>query len=180
MPVYALDGLAPELPPAGEYWIAPTASVIGKVRLGRDVSVWFGSVLRGDNELITVGDGTNIQENCIFHTDAGVPFNLGRGCTIGHRALLHGCTIGDNSLIGIGATILNNTVVGENCLIGAHTLLPEGKTIPPGSLVMGSPGKVVRALTPEEIQRLKGIAVHYIQNWRRFAKTLSEVPPASL
>src|SRR5262249_36619943 len=98
MPVYALDGIAPELPPTGEYWIAPTASVIGRVRLGRDVSVWFGSVLRGDNELISVGDGTNIQENCIFHTDAGVPFNLGRGCTIGHRALLHGCTIGDNSL----------------------------------------------------------------------------------
>jgi carbonic anhydrase/acetyltransferase-like protein (isoleucine patch superfamily) len=180
MPIYALDGVAPELPPAGEYWIAPTATVIGKVRLGRDVSVWFGSVLRGDNELITVGDGTNIQENCIFHTDAGVAFNLGRGCTIGHRALLHGCTIGDNSLIGIGATILNNTVVGENCLIGAHTLLPEGKIIPPGSLVMGSPGKVVRTLTPEEIQRLTWTAAHYVQNWRRFAKTLSEVPAASV
>src|SRR5271167_2210195 len=118
MPVLALDGISPALPPEGEYWIAPNAYLIGKVSLGRNASVWFGSVLRGDNELIEVGDGTNIQENCIFHTDAGVPFKLGRGCTVGHRALLHGCIVGDNCLIGIGATILNNTTVGDNCLIG--------------------------------------------------------------
>jgi carbonic anhydrase/acetyltransferase-like protein (isoleucine patch superfamily) len=174
MPILALDGIAPELPPQGEYWIAPSAYLIGKVSLGRNASVWFGSVLRGDNELIEVGDDTNVQENCVFHTDAGVPFKLGRGCTVGHRALLHGCTIGDNCLIGIGATVLNNTQIGDNCLIGAHTLLTEGKSIPPGSLVMGSPGKIVRALTPGEIERIRFSAAHYVDNSRRFRLGLSE------
>jgi carbonic anhydrase/acetyltransferase-like protein (isoleucine patch superfamily) len=174
MPIQALDGIPPKLPPAGDYWIAPTAYVIGKVSLGRDVSVWYGSVLRGDNEWLEVGDGTNIQENCVFHTDMGVPFKVGRGCTIGHLALLHGCTLGDNCLVGIGATVLNNTVIGENCLIGAHTLLPEGKSIPPGSLVMGSPGKVVRALSSEEIERLRWTSVHYVENSRRFKAGLSD------
>jgi carbonic anhydrase/acetyltransferase-like protein (isoleucine patch superfamily) len=176
MPVLALDGKAPELPPDGSCWIAPNAYVIGKVSLGRDVSVWYGSVLRGDNGLIEVGDGTNIQENCVFHTDMGITFKLGRGCTVGHRALLHGCTVGDNCLIGIGATVLNNTVIGENCLIGAHTLLPEGKSIPPGSLVMGSPGKVVRALSLEEIDRLRLTALHYVANSQRFRTQLSNTP----
>jgi carbonic anhydrase/acetyltransferase-like protein (isoleucine patch superfamily) len=173
MPVLSLDGIAPALPPIGEHWIAPSAFVIGKVRLGRDVSVWFGSVLRGDSGYLNVGDGTNIQENCVFHTDPGVPFNVGRNCTIGHKALLHGCTIGDNCLIGIGATVLNNTAVGENCLIGAHTLLPEGKSIPAGSLVMGSPGKVVRSLTREEIEKISLTSAHYVRNWRRFVKGLA-------
>jgi carbonic anhydrase/acetyltransferase-like protein (isoleucine patch superfamily) len=168
MPVLALGDVAPILPNVGDYWIAPNAYVIGNVSLGRNVSVWFGSVLRGDNELIEVGEDTNIQESCVFHTDMGVPFKVGRGCTIGHRALLHGCTIGDNCLIGIGATVLNHTVIGENCLIGAHTLLPEGKSIPAGSLVMGSPGKVVRTLSPDEIERLRWTARHYIENFRRF------------
>ncbi len=175
MPVLALDGVSPKLPRSGDYWIAPNAYVIGKVSLGIGVSVWFGSVLRGDNELLEVGDGTNIQESCVFHTDMGVPFKVGRGCTIGHRALLHGCTVGDNCLVGIGATVLNNTVIGENCLIGAHTLLPEGKSIPPGSLVMGSPGKVVRALSPEEIERLRLTAVHYVENAKRYRSKLSDV-----
>jgi carbonic anhydrase/acetyltransferase-like protein (isoleucine patch superfamily) len=174
MPVLALDGVSPRLPPAGEYWIAPNAYAIGKVSLGRNVSVWYGSVLRGDNELIDVGDETNIQESCVFHTDMGVPFKVGRGCTIGHRALLHGCIVGENCLIGIGATILNNSVIGENCLIGAHTLLPEGKSIPPGSLVMGSPGKVVRALSSAEIDRLRRTARHYVENARRFRTGLSD------
>ena len=178
MPVLALDGLTPELPPAGEYWIAPDAYLIGRVSLARDASVWFGAVLRGDNELIEVGEGTNIQEHSVLHTDAGVPFKLGRGCTVGHRALLHGCIVGDNCLIGIGATILNNVTIGENCLIGAHTLLTEGKSIPAGSLVMGAPGKVVRALSPEEIERIRWSAQHYIENFRKFQKALSAAPGA--
>ncbi|HZV21048.1 MAG TPA: gamma carbonic anhydrase family protein [Hyphomicrobiales bacterium] len=168
MPLIALDGVAPELPPEGDYWIAPSAYVIGRVSLGRGCSVWFGSVLRGDNGLLEIGEETNIQENCIFHTDIGVPFKVGKGCTIGHRALLHGCRVGDNCLVGIGATILNNTVIGDNCLIGAHTLLPEGKAIPPGSLVMGSPGKVVRTLSEREIEGLRHTSRHYIENMRRF------------
>ncbi|MGO9545068.1 MAG: gamma carbonic anhydrase family protein [Rhodomicrobium sp.] len=173
MPVLALDGFSPELPPIGEYWIAPDAYLIGKVLLGRNASVWFGSVLRGDNEPIEVGEDTNIQEHCVLHTDAGVPFKLGRGCTVGHRALLHGCIVGDNCLIGIGATILNRTAIGEDCLIGAHTLLTEGKSIPPGSLVMGSPGKVVRPLSAEEIERNRWSARHYVENSRKFRDRLS-------
>jgi carbonic anhydrase/acetyltransferase-like protein (isoleucine patch superfamily) len=174
MPVLALDGISPALPSAGDYWIAPDAYLIGKVSLGRNASVWFGSVLRGDNELIEVGEDTNIQEHCVCHTDAGVPFKLGRGCTVGHRAMLHGCIVGDNCLVGIGATILNRVTIGENCLIGANTLLTEGKSIPPGSLVMGAPGKVVRALSGDEIERIRRAAQHYVQNSRRFRSQLSE------
>ena len=176
MPVLALDDFAPELPALGEYWIAPDAYVIGQVSLGRNASVWFGSVLRGDNGLLEVGEDTNIQEHCVLHTDIGVPFKLGRGCTLGHRALLHGCIVGDNCLIGIGATVLNGTTIGDNCLIGAHTLLPEGKSIPPGSLVMGSPGKVVRALTDAEIARIRLSAKHYVENAQRFR---AQMPPAA-
>ncbi len=174
MPILALDGVSPNLPPIGDFWIAPDAYVIGKVSLGRGVSVWFGSVLRGDNELIEVGDDTNVQEQCVFHTDEGVPFKVGRGCTIGHRALLHGCRIGDNCLIGIGATIMNNVVIGDNCLIGAHTLVTEGKTIPAGSVVMGSPGKVIRTVSQEEIAGFRVSARHYVETARRFQNLLSE------
>ena len=174
MPILTLDGISPELPPGGDYWIAPDAYVIGKVSLGRNASVWFGSVLRGDNEPIDVGEDTNIQEHCVLHTDAGVPFKLGRGCTVGHRAMLHGCIVGDNCLVGIGATILNRASIGENCLIGANTLVTEGKSIPPGSLVMGSPGKVVRALSADEIERIRRAAQHYVKNSRRFRSQLFE------
>jgi carbonic anhydrase/acetyltransferase-like protein (isoleucine patch superfamily) len=174
MPIMALDGIAPHLPPIGDYWIAPNAYIIGKVSLGRNVSVWFGSVLRGDNELLEIGDETNIQEHCVCHTDAGVPFQIGRGCTIGHRALLHGCIVGDNCLIGIGATILNRAEIGDNCIIGAHALITEGKRIPSGSLVVGSPGKIIRTLGPEEIQGLKNSAAHYVENARRFHTHLTE------
>ncbi len=174
MPILALDGVSPKLPPIGDFWIAPDAYVIGKVSLGRGVSVWFGSVLRGDNELIEVGDETNIQEHCVFHTDEGIPFKVGRGCTIGHRALLHGCRIGDNCLIGIGATIMNNAVVGDNCLIGAHTLITEGKQIPAGSVVMGSPGKIIRIVSPAEIEGFRVSAHHYVETARRFRTQLSE------
>ena len=174
MPILALDGVSPKLPPIGDFFIAPTAYVIGKVSLGRGVSVWYGSVLRGDNELLEVGDETNVQEHCVFHTDEGIPFKVGRGCTIGHRALLHGCRIGDNCLIGIGATIMNNAVIGDNCLIGAHTLITEGKTIPAGSVVMGSPGKIIRTVSPEEIAGFRASAHHYVEASRRFLTQLSE------
>ena len=142
--IWTLEGEGPDIHPTA--WIAPDAQVIGRVRIGPRASVWFGAVLRGDNEWIEVGDGTNIQELCVLHTDWGYPLTIGAGCTIGHKAMVHGCTIGDNSLIGIGAVILNRAVIGKNCLIGAGALIPEGKVIPDGSLVMGQPGKVVREL----------------------------------
>ena len=174
MPILALDGVSPHLPPIGDFWIAPSAYVIGKVRLGSGVSIWYGAVLRGDNELLEIGGDTNIQEMCLLHTDAGIPFKVGRGCTIGHRAVLHGCRIGDNCLIGIGATILNNAVIGDNCMIGAHTLITEGKQIPSGSVVMGSPGKIVRTTSPEEIEGMRVSAAHYVKSGRRFDAELSD------
>lgn len=155
-------------------WTAPSAAVIGLVRLEADVSVWFGAVLRGDNELILVGEGSNIQDNAVLHTDMGMPLRIGKGCTIGHQVMLHGCSIGDNSLIGIGAIVLNGARIGHNCLIGAHSLITEGKTVPDGSLVMGSPGKVVRQLTEAEIAGLRESATHYVENARRYARGLAQ------
>ena len=173
MPVHALDGDAPELPAAGRYWIAPTATVIGRVTVGEGVGIWFGAVLRGDNERIAIGRDTNVQELCVFHTDMGFPMTIGTGCTIGHRAILHGCTLGNNVLIGMGAIVLNGARIGDNCIIGAGALVPEGREIPAGSLVIGMPGKVARPLTPQEIERNHGAAEHYVANWRRFAKGLA-------
>jgi carbonic anhydrase/acetyltransferase-like protein (isoleucine patch superfamily) len=175
MTIYALDGVSPELPEEGEFWIAPNAIVIGRVRLERMASVWFGAVLRGDNELILVGENSNVQDGCVFHTDMGVPLTIGRNCTIGHKAILHGCTIGDNSLVGMGATILNRARIGSNCLIGANTLITEGKVIPDNSLVMGSPGKVVGELNAEAVENLPKSAQGYVRNWQRFAKGLEQV-----
>jgi carbonic anhydrase/acetyltransferase-like protein (isoleucine patch superfamily) len=175
MVLHVLDGVAPELPEEGAYWVAASADVIGRVRLARNASVWFNAVLRGDNELISVGEGSNIQDGCVLHTDMGSPLNIGANCTIGHRAMLHGCTIGDNSLIGIGAIILNNAVIGKNCLIGAHTLVSERKVIPDNSLVMGSPGKVVRELDDAAIAGLSAAAAGYVRNWQRYAKGLTAV-----
>ncbi len=170
MAIYALGGIAPELPEEGAYWIAASAEVIGRVRLERNASVWFNAVLRGDNELIWLGEGSNVQDGCVMHTDMGSPLTIGRNCTIGHKAMLHGCTIGENSLVGIGAIILNNAVIGKNCLIGAHTLIPERKIIPDNSLVMGAPGKVVRELDAEAIARLSAAAASYVRNWQRYVK----------
>ncbi len=170
MAIYALDGIAPELPEEGAYWIAASADVIGRVRLERNASIWFNAVLRGDNELILVGEGSNVQDGCVLHTDMGSPLTIGRNCTIGHQAMLHGCTIGENSLVGIGATVLNNAVIGKNCLIGAHTFVPEGKVIPDNSLVFGAPGKVMRELDEAAISRLTNAASNYVRNWQRFAK----------
>ncbi|MBQ1202891.1 MAG: gamma carbonic anhydrase family protein [Loktanella sp.] len=170
MSLYALGDLTPEL--ADDAWVAPGCHVIGRVVLGQKASVWFGSTLRGDTETIHVGNGTNIQENCVLHTDMGYPLTIGAGCTIGHKVMLHGCTIGDNSLIGMGAIVLNGAVIGENCLIGAGALITEGKVIPDGSLVVGAPGKVVRSLDPAAISGLKASALHYQKNAERFRQNL--------
>ena len=172
MAIHKLEGVGPDLPAAGEFWVAPSAAVIGKVTLGKGVGVWFGSILRGDNEPITVGTDTNVQELCVFHTDMGFPLTVGAGCTIGHSAIIHGCTIGDNVLIGMGATVMNGASIGNNCLIAAGALIPEGRTVPPGSLVIGVPGKPVRQLTAEEIEANRASAIHYVAAWRRFAKGL--------
>ncbi|MEM1102169.1 MAG: gamma carbonic anhydrase family protein [Pseudomonadota bacterium] len=168
MTLYALDGHAPQTPEDGDYWIAPGAHVMGNVVLAGGVGVWFGAVLRGDNEPITVGAGTNIQENSVLHTDMGFPLTIGANCTIGHKAMLHGCTIGENSLIGMGATVLNGARIGKNCLIGACALITEGKEIPDGALVMGAPGKVVRQLDAAAIDGLTASALGYQSNMRRF------------
>jgi carbonic anhydrase/acetyltransferase-like protein (isoleucine patch superfamily) len=172
MPLYELDGVCVTTPEDGRFWVAPTAVLIGKVILEQDASVWFGSVLRGDNEPIRVGARSNIQEGCVLHTDPGFPLTIAEGCTIGHMVMLHGCTIGRGSLIGIGSVVLNGARIGEECLIGANTLIPEGKEIPPRSMVLGSPGKVVRQLTDEDAARFGAAAGRYVNNWKRFAKGL--------
>jgi carbonic anhydrase/acetyltransferase-like protein (isoleucine patch superfamily) len=175
MPVYALDDLTPELPEAGRCWVAPDAHVIGNVRLGLDVGIWFGTVIRGDNELIDIGAGTNIQEGAMLHTDPGSPLTIGPGCTIGHHAILHGCTIGENSLVGMGATILNDARIGANCLVGAGALVTEGKEFPDNSLIVGAPAKAIRTLDAGAVERLRSTARHYVENWRRFAKGLRRI-----
>ncbi len=168
MTLYALDGIAPVTPEDGDFWIAPDANVIGRVVMESATSVWFGCTLRGDNEEIRIGRGSNVQENTVMHTDMGCPLTIGENCTIGHKAMLHGCTIGNNTLIGMGATILNNAVIGKNCLIGAGALVTEGKVIPDNSMVLGSPGKVVKELGPEWEQRNEASALSYQRNMRRF------------
>ena len=170
MTLYALDGDVPQL--HADTWVAPDANLIGKVVLEEGASVWFGCTLRADHEEIRLGAGSNVQENCVMHIDAGFPLSIGRNCTIGHKVMLHGCTIGDNTLIGMGATILNGAKIGKNCLIGAGALITENKEIPDGSLVMGAPGKVVRQLDDKAIARLKASALQYQDNMRRFRDTL--------
>ena len=174
MTVYALGDKKPQLPPQGEYWIAPNAVVLGDVILESGASIWFNAVLRGDTDTLSVGENSNIQDGSILHADEGVPLLIGRDVTVGHKAMLHGCTVGDNSQIGIGAVVLNGAVIGKNCLIGANSLIPEGKVIPDGSLVMGQPGKVVRELTEAQIAGITMSAAHYVQNWKRFAANLRE------
>jgi carbonic anhydrase/acetyltransferase-like protein (isoleucine patch superfamily) len=162
-----------ELATADErWWVAPTAVLIGKVRLEADASVWWGAVLRGDNELITIGRGSNVQDNCVLHTDPGYPLTIEADVTIGHLAMLHGCTIGEGSLIGIGAVILNGARIGRNCLIGSKALIAEGKEIPDNSLVMGMPGKVVGEVRPEQAERMRNGTAKYVLNWQRYARDL--------
>lgn len=168
--IYALDDHPPEI--AATAWVAETAVLIGKIVVEDAASIWFGAVLRGDNEEIRVGQGSNVQENAVLHTDMGYPLTIGANCTIGHKAMLHGCTIGEGSLIGMGATVLNGAKIGKGCLIGAGALITEGKEIPDGSLVMGAPGKVVRPLDLSAQARLIASAEGYQANARRFAKGL--------
>jgi len=175
MSVYALGNVRPQLPQPGAFWVAPSAHVIGNVRLGEDVGVWFGTVIRGDNELIDIGPRSNIQELCMMHTDPGAPITIAEECTIGHSAILHGCTIGAGSLIGMGATVLNRAKIGSGCLVGANSLVPEGKEFPDNCLILGSPAKVVRPLREEEVARLRVSARHYVENWKRSAQTLQEL-----
>ena len=175
MSVYGLGDKKPQLPPEGEYWLAPNATVIGDVILKPGASIWFGAVVRGDNDPVTIGRDTNIQDGSVLHSDPGEPLTIGDGVTVGHMVMLHSCEIGDNSLIGIGAVVLGRAKIGKNCIIGANALITEGKVIPDNSLVMGSPGKVVRELEPGQIEALKASAAHYVQNWKRYARDLKAV-----
>lgn len=175
MNVYDLGDVGVRLPPAGEYWIAPSAVVLGNVELKTNASVWFGAVVRGDNDPIIIGENSNVQDGSVLHTDVGQPLVIGTDVTIGHMVMLHGCTIGDGSLIGIGSTVLNGARIGKGCLIGAGALITEGKEIPDGSVVMGSPGRVVKQVSEMQAQVLKASAAHYVENWRRYAATFRRV-----
>lgn len=175
LPIYALNGVGPAFDDRASNWVAPDASLIGRIRLGRNVGIWFGAVLRGDNEPIEIGEDSNVQEHTVMHTDLGFPLTVGKGCTIGHRALLHGCTVGDNSLIGMGAIVLNGARIGANSLVGAGALVTEGKDFPDGSLIVGSPARVVRSLDEAAIAGLRASAHHYVENARRFLSALETV-----
>ncbi|MCC6305608.1 MAG: gamma carbonic anhydrase family protein [Rhodobacteraceae bacterium] len=177
MTLYHLDAVAPDTAAPGTFWVAPGAHVIGRVTLSAGTSVWFGAVLRGDNEPVAIGPGSNVQEHVIGHTDPGAPLTVGANCTIGHRAILHGCTVGDGSLVGMGATILNHARIGRGCLIGAGALVTERKEIPDGALVMGTPARVVRLLSEAEREALLASAAHYRANMARFQSGLGPLQP---
>lgn len=168
MGLYSLDATNVKTPECGNYWVAPNATVTGNIVIEENASIWFNSVLRGDNEEIRLGAGSNIQEACVLHTDPGFPMHIEPDCTIGHMVMLHGCTVKSGSLVGIGAIVLNGAVIGEECLIGAGALIPEGKVIPPRSLVMGTPGRVVREMTDKDIAGIRRSVDTYQRNWRRF------------
>jgi carbonic anhydrase/acetyltransferase-like protein (isoleucine patch superfamily) len=172
MPVYALDGVSPELPPEGDYWIAPNAVVIGKVRLKKNASIWWGAVIRGDNEWITIGADSNIQDNSIIHADPGQPVEIGEGVTVGHRVIIHSALVGDGSLIGMGAILLNRAKIGRTSLVGAGSLVTEDKAFDDGMMILGQPARALRLLTDEQLTGLRLSAAIYVANWRRFASTL--------
>jgi carbonic anhydrase/acetyltransferase-like protein (isoleucine patch superfamily) len=178
MPVINLGSLRPTLPQPGRYWLAPDASIIGDVIVGTDASIWFGAVIRGDNDRIAIGAGSNVQDGAVLHVDAGWPLTIGASCTIGHRAILHGCTIADHVLIGMGATVLNGAVIGENCIVGANALVTQGKHFEPNSLIMGVPAKAVRSLSEQEIREIAGTAAEYVANHRRFMAEMATGEPA--
>src|SRR5579863_3777270 len=173
--IYELDGHRPDLPEAGRYWVAPNATIIGKVRLKRDTSVWFGAVLRGDNEWIELGERSQIQDNATLHTDPGFPMVIGPDCVIGHNVILHGCTIGSNTLIGMGAIMLNGARIGANCLVGAGALVTEGKTFPDNSLIVGAPARAIRTLDAATIKTIAGAADVYVRRSRAYAKGLKAI-----
>mgnify|MGYP001485062642 CR=1 FL=1 len=172
MPIFALDGVEPELPEDRDFWVAPGAQVMGAVTLAEGASIWFNAVLRGDKERITIGAGSNVQDGCVLHADPGVPLTVGADVTVGHKAILHGCTVGDGSLIGMNAVVLNGAVIGEGCLIGANALVTEGKSFPDNSLIVGAPARAVRELDGEAIAGLRRSAESYIANWKRFSRDL--------
>lgn len=173
MALYELDGISPRM--ADSAWVADSAEVMGNVVLGEDASVWFGAVLRGDNEALTIGAGTNVQDGSVLHSDHGQPLTLGERVTVGHKVVLHGCTVGDESLIGIGAVVLNGARIGRHCLVGAGALVTEGKEFPDGSMILGSPAKAVRQLTPEQMEGLRKSALGYVDNARRFRAGLHRI-----
>ena len=173
MGLFALDGFKVQTPGEGKYWVAPTATIIGNVAIAEEVSIWFNTVIRGDNEPILIGARSNVQEGCVLHTDPGFPMNIGADCTVGHMVMLHGCTVGRGSLIGIGATILNGATIGDECLIGAHTLITEGRDIPARSVVVGAPGKVVRQVTGDDLARMRSGVASYMRAWRRFSTNMT-------
>lgn len=175
MPIYALGDLAPELPADGAFWVAPDAHVIGRVLLGAEASVWFGAVLRGDNEPITIGARSNVQEGAMLHADPGFPCTVGEDVTVGHHAILHGCIVGDGALIGMGATLLNGARIGAGSIVGANALVTEGKEFPERSLIVGAPAKAVRTLDEATVERLRASAAHYVANWRRYAAGLRRI-----
>jgi carbonic anhydrase/acetyltransferase-like protein (isoleucine patch superfamily) len=175
MAIYELDGQRPDLPADERYWVAESAVVIGTVRIKRDASVWYGASLRGDNEWVEIGERSNIQENCILHTDIGFPLTVGAGCTIGHSVILHGCTIADDSLIGMGAIVLNGVKIGRHCLVGAGAVVTEGKEFPDNSLIVGAPARAVREVNEKILQLIAESADFYVNNWQRYRKGLKKI-----
>lgn len=175
MAIYELDGIRPQLPADGDYFIADSAQVIGNVRLNRGSSVWFGTVIRGDNELIDIGEGSSVQDNCTFHTDPGFPLTIGKGCSVGHDTILHGCIVEDGALIGMGSIVMNGARIGKECVVGAGTLITEGKTFPERSLIVGTPARVLRTLSAEEVKKLTRAGPHYAKNAVRFKAGLKKI-----
>lgn len=175
MAIYAFEDFRPTLPEKGRFWVAPGAHVVGQVRIGLDVGIWFAAVVRGDNETIEIGDGTNVQEGAMLHADPGFPLSIGAGCTIGHHAILHGCTIGPGTLVGMGSTVLNGAKIGANCLIGANALVTEGKEFPDNSLIVGAPAREARPLAPAALEKIRRETLGYIAKSRRFAARLQQI-----
>ena len=175
MPIYALGDWKPELPPEGDHWVAPNAVLIGRVRLMKGASVWFGAVIRADNDWITIGENSNVQDNSVVHTDPGQPTTIGSNVTVGHKVILHSTTVGDNSLIGMGSTLLNRSRIGNNCLVGANSLISEGKEFPDGSMILGAPARVVKQLSEPQLSMLKISSDIYVKNYRRFRSDLKQI-----
>jgi len=175
MPIYELDGQSPEFPGDGQYWVADTATLIGRVRLKREASVWFGAVLRGDNEWIELGERSQVQDNATLHTDPGFPMVIGSNCVIGHNVILHGCMVGDDSLVGMGAILLNGVKIGRNCLVGAGSVVTEGKTFPDHSLIIGAPARAIRTVDEKAKAMIREGADIYVRRWQRYAKGLKRV-----
>ena len=175
MAIYELDGQGPDLPASGNYFIADTADVIGKVRLKEQASVWFGAVLRGDNEWIEIGEGSNVQDNSTCHTDRGFPLTIGRNCTVGHNVILHGCTIGEGALVGMGSIVMNGAKIGRGSIVGAGSVITEGKEFPEYSLIIGSPARVIRTLDPAQVAKMGSAAKFYVANGTRFKKGMKKI-----